>query len=260
MRLDVDGNQIFAATGGRTFDPKLPLIVFLHGAGFDHSIWALLARSFAHHGHSVLAPDFPGHGRSGGNLMSSVADMADWVIRLIETAGASQARLVGHSMGALVALEAASRHPGKVSSIALIAAGARMQVSPDLLSAAKDNNHDAIDMVSIWGLGFRASLGGSHAPGLWMLGGGMRLLEAAPQDALFKDLSACNNYTRGLEAAGNLAMPATVILGERDMMTPLKAGIELAGAIEGSRRVVLRGGGHMLMAEQPDEVLTALRS
>ena len=66
MQLIVDGKDTFVATGGRDFDPSLPTIVFLHGAGFDHSVWMLLARSFAHHGFGVLAPDLPGHGRSAG--------------------------------------------------------------------------------------------------------------------------------------------------------------------------------------------------
>ena len=184
--------------------------------------------------------------------------MADWTARLIAAAGATRARLVGHSMGSLVALEAASRHPAVVSEITLIAAGASMKVSPDLLAAAEANQHDAIDMVSIWGHGFRASLGGSRAPGLWMLAGGERVLEAAPPGVLHRDLAACNAYTGAVEAAAGLSIPATLILGERDMMTPLKSGTELANAIKGARRVVLPGAGHMLTAERPDEVLAAL--
>ncbi len=111
MRLSVNGDEIFAGTGGRPFDPSLPLVVFLHGAGFDHSMWALFSRWFSHHGYSVLAPDLPGHGRSKGELISSISGMADWVTRLIATTGATKAGLVGHSMGSLIALDTAARHP-----------------------------------------------------------------------------------------------------------------------------------------------------
>ncbi len=83
MFLNVDGAEIFATTGGKEFDPELPLMVFLHGAGFDHSMWALFSRWFSHHGYSVLAPDLPGHGKSKGDLISSISGMADWVMRLI---------------------------------------------------------------------------------------------------------------------------------------------------------------------------------
>ncbi len=66
MQLTVNGIDTFVATGGREFDQSLPTIVLLHGAGFDHTTWALHSRWFAHHGFGVLAPDLPGHGRSGG--------------------------------------------------------------------------------------------------------------------------------------------------------------------------------------------------
>ena len=54
-------------------------------------------------------------------------------------------------------------------------------------------------------------------------------------------------------------MPATLVLGERDLMTPAKAGRELAAALPDARVVALKGAGHMLMSERPDEVLGALR-
>ena len=92
MLLKVDGKQVYAATGGRTFDAGKPAIVFLHGAGLDHTVWQLPARSFAWHGHSVLAPDLPGHGRSEGPALGSVADMAAWVGRLLDAAGCGKPR------------------------------------------------------------------------------------------------------------------------------------------------------------------------
>ncbi len=260
MRLIVDGNETFAATGGRDFDPALPAVVFLHGAGLDHSAWALLARSFAHHGFGVLAPDLPGHGRSAGAPLSSIAAMADWTAALIEAAGVRAARLIGHSMGSLVALETAARHPNRVTGLGLIAAAATVPVSADLRSAAKANDHAAIDMVSIWGSGYRATLGGCEAPGLWMLGGAERLLERVRPGVLFADLSACNDYQGGLAAAAKVAVPTVLVLGSRDLMIPLKGGKALATAIPDARLTVLEGAGHLLMSERPNEVLAALRS
>jgi pimeloyl-ACP methyl ester carboxylesterase len=260
MRIMVDGTDTFVTTGGRDFDPKQPTVVFLHGAGLDHSVWALLARCFAHHGCAVLAPDLPGHGRSAGAPLSSIAALADWTAALIATAGVPVARLVGHSMGSLVALETAARYPDKVSALALIATAAPMRVSDDLLNAAKANDHAAIDMIAIWGHGYRATLGGSQAPGLWMLGGGERLLERARPGVLFADLSACNAYQDALAAAAKVNVPSTVILGSRDLMTPAKGGKAIAAAILGCRVAMIEGAGHMLMSERPDDVLAALRT
>ena len=259
MQISVNGADAFVATGGKNFDPSLPAIVLLHGAGFDHSTWALHSRWFAHHGFAVLAPDLPGHGRSSGPALSTIADMANWTAALIKAAGATQARLVGHSMGSLIALETAARHPAVVSGLSLIGTAAAMMVGPDLLKAAEANDHAAIDMVSIWGLGFQAELGGSLAPGMWMHSGAQRVLERCAPGVLFNDLSACNAYQNALTAAAEVKVPATFILGERDMMTPAKAGKTLAAALPNSRTVVMGGAGHMMMTERPDELLAALQ-
>src|SRR5438270_13069016 len=147
MQLSVNGTETFVATGGREFDGSQPAVVFLHGAGFDHTAWALHSRWFAHHGYSVLAPDLPAHGRSSGAPLATVAAMAEWTAALLDAAGASQARLVGHSMGSLIALETAARHPARVTGLGLIATAATMTVGPDLLKAAEANDRSAIDMV-----------------------------------------------------------------------------------------------------------------
>jgi pimeloyl-ACP methyl ester carboxylesterase len=259
MRLSVNGIETFVATGGREFDASQPTVVFLHGAGFDHTTWALHSRWFAHHGHGVLAPDLPGHGRSSGAPLPTIAAMADWTAALIAAAGASKAHLIGHSMGSLIALEAAARHPARVSALSLIGTAATMTVGPDLLKAAEANDHDAIDMVSIWGLGYQAELGGSLAPGLWMHSGAQRVLEQCRPGVLFNDLSACNAYQNALAAAATVAVPTTLILGERDMMTPARAGKTLAAALPNARTVVMPGAGHMMMVERPDELLAALQ-
>jgi len=259
MQLTVNGADVFIATGGKAFDPSLPTVAFLHGAGMDHTAWALHDRWFAHHGFNVLAPDLPGHGRSAGKPLPTIAAMADWTAALLDAAGASSARLIGHSMGSLIALEMAARHPAKVSGLALIGAAAAMTVGPDLLKAAEANDRAAIDMVSIWGLGRQAELGGSLAPGLWMHGGAQRVLEQCRDGVLFNDLAACNAYRNAVAAAATVKVPVTLVLGERDMMTPAKAGKALAAALPGSRTVVLEGAGHMMMAERPDELLAALQ-
>jgi pimeloyl-ACP methyl ester carboxylesterase len=259
MLVTVNGHETFVATGGRDFDASLPTIVLLHGAGFDHTTWALHSRWFAHHGFGVLAPDLPGHGRSAGAPLASIADMADWTAALLDASGVAKARLIGHSMGSLIALETAARHPAKVSGLSLIGTAATMTVGPDLLKAAEANEHSAVDMVSIWGLGFQAELGGSLAPGLWMHSGAQRVLEQCRPGVLFNDLAACNAYQNALAAAAQVSVPTSFILGERDMMTPLKAGKALAAATPNSRTVVLSGAGHMMMVERPDELLAALR-
>ncbi|MBL8313666.1 MAG: alpha/beta fold hydrolase, partial [Rubrivivax sp.] len=133
MKLLVDGREAYAYTGGRTFDPALPCVVFIHGAVNDHSVWTLLARWFAHHGHSVLALDLPGHKRSAGPALGSVEALADWVLALMTAAGVERAALVGHSLGSLIALEAAARAPERATRLAMLGTCVPMPVPQALL-------------------------------------------------------------------------------------------------------------------------------
>ncbi len=260
MDLSVDGRTVFAATGGRPFDAALPLIVFVHGAGMDHTVWALQTRYFAHHGRSVLAVDLPGHGRSEGPPLDAIEAIGDWLAALIEAAGAGEAALVGHSMGAIAALECATRHPQRVRALALVGAAPAMPVHPDLLAAAEANDPLAYELVTDWAHGRAAHLGRHPAPGLWILGGGERLLERGAPGLLHNDLTACNGYGRGLEAAPAVACPTLLVSGADDRMTPAKAGRKLAEAIPGARTAVIARAGHMMMVEASGETLDALKA
>jgi pimeloyl-ACP methyl ester carboxylesterase len=258
MELTVDGRKVFASTGGRPFDPDPPVVVFVHGAGMDHTAWMLQARYFAHHGRSVLSPDLPGHGRSAGPPLKTIGELADWVLKLIDAAGAPKAALAGHSMGALIALEAAARGPSKIWALALLGVAAKMPVHPDLLKAAAANDHAAVDLVASWGFGRAAHLGGARVPGSWMLGAGLRVLERAPNGALAASLSACNAYAGAVDAAAKVICPTLLLLGDIDRMTPPAAARDVAAKIAGVRTVVLPRCGHMMMIEQPDETIDAL--
>ncbi len=260
MQFRIDGQSAFAATGGRSHEPGRPLALFVHGAGLDHTVWALQSRWLAFHGWNVLALDLPGHGRSEGPPLRSVGELSTWIAAFIVAAGVERATLIGHSMGSLIALDTAGRYPERVRSTVLIGAATAMPVHPELLSAAAANDHAAIDMVNLWGFGFAAGLGGNRAPGVWMLGAGARTLERAGPGILHNDLAACNEYRDGVAVAAKVAAPTLLICGERDLMTPLKGGRALAAVIPGAALVVLSGAGHMLMAERPIEVVQAIAS
>lgn len=255
--IKVDDKRVFASDGGRPFDAKLPVLVFLHGAGMNHSVWALQSRYFAHHGYNVLAVDLPGHGRSEGPALTSIADMADWVWRLVDAVGAKKAALVGHSMGTFIALEAAVKAPERILALGLIATGLKMPVHPELQEAADANQHKAYEFVVDWGFGARSHLGGHRPPGLWMMGAAMRILEHDGKGSLGGDFAACAVYEGAAAAAAKIACPTVVIAGADDRMTPPKAGRAIADTIDGARFEVVDCG-HMMMIEKPDETLDAL--
>jgi pimeloyl-ACP methyl ester carboxylesterase len=257
MELKVDGRRVYAATGGWAFDPALPAVLFVHGAGMDHTVWQLPARWFAWHGYSVLAVDLPGHGRSEGPALRSVPELAQWLGRVLDAAGVGRAAIVGHSMGGAVALEVAAV-PGRVTHIALLGTAAAIPVNSGLLDAAREAPERAYQMMTAGSHGHAAKMGGHPVPGLWMTGGSLALFRRNAPGVLYADLAACAAWVTGPEAALRVRCPALVVIAANDIMTPARNGAELARLIAGSRGITLPGCGHMLLAEQPDAMLDAL--
>jgi pimeloyl-ACP methyl ester carboxylesterase len=260
MKLEVDGREVFATTGGTEFDAAKPAVVFLHGAGFDRTTWRLQTRWFAHHGRSVLAVDFPAHGWSAGPMLTSVAAMADWTARLIAAAGLKSAALVGHSMGALVALDCAARHPDKVRALALCGVAVEMPVHPEMLESAKANTLKVQELMTFWGIGNALHMGGMVSPGLWLRREALAVLARNKPDVIHADLAACNAYKDAAARAGAVTCPTVLVLGDGDLMTPAAKAKPLAAAIAGAKTVVVKDSGHFMMVERPDETLEALKS
>ena len=258
MQLQLNGRSAFAYTAAHERDPAKRTIVFVHGAGLDHSWWGLQSRYFGYHGFNVLALDLPGHGRSDGPPLATVEAMADWVLALSKALKMEQASIVGHSMGSLIALEFAARHPRIAEKIALIGAAYPMKVSEAFLDAARRNDPSAYDMETIWGHAAQVPFSGNPNPGMWMYGDTLARLARLAPGVLHADLAACNAYAEGFDSAAKVKCPALFILGARDMMTPPKAAQALAKAIPDSKTVTIAFSGHSLMAEAPDATLDAL--
>jgi pimeloyl-ACP methyl ester carboxylesterase len=260
MKLSVNGRAVFATTGGAHFDPSKPAVIFLHGAGFDRTAWRLQTRWFAHHGRSVLAVDFPGHGWSEGAALGSIAEMADWTAALIDDASVKQAALVGHSMGALVALETAARHGDKVRALGLCGVATEMPVHPEMLESAKANTLKVQELMTFWGMGNALHMGGMVSPGLWLRRESLSVLAGNKPDVIYADLAACNAYKDALARAPEIKCPAVLVLGDGDLMTPAAKAKPLAAAIVGAKTVVVPNAGHFMMVERPDETLEALKA
>lgn len=258
MNLIVQGYPAYAYTGGRPFDATLPTIVFIHGAAFDHSVWQWQSRYFAHHGHSVMAVDLPGHGRSPGALRATIGEHAEWVAGLLDAAGLPQATLVGHSMGSLIALETALRHGPRVTKLALVGTSAPMPVSDAFIAAAREEPPVGLEMEAVWGHSRGVQLASSAVPGASLLSASRRLNARSKAGALQAALEACNAYRADPGKLAALHVPTLVVAGRRDQMTQMKAGKVVAAAIPGAEFVALDAG-HSIMSEAPRQLLEALR-
>lgn len=249
-----DGRRLYANTGGRPFEPDRPVVVLVHGAGADHTLWRGQTRYLAHHGFSVLAVDLPGHGRSSGEAASTIESLGDTVAALLDALGVESASLVGHSMGSLVALDTAGRHPGRVSGLVLVATSPVMAVHPALLESALAGEDLSLELARAWLHGRHA--GGDREPGTWRAGVDWRLTAGIGLDVYAKDLAACRAWEAAPERADSVTCPALVVSGGSDRMTDQAGGAVLAHLL-GAEHVVLDAG-HVIPSETPWELTQLL--
>jgi pimeloyl-ACP methyl ester carboxylesterase len=263
MMFTVNGCPTYCYTGGKPFDAAKPTAIFIHGVLGDHSVWILQTRYLAHHGWNVLALDLPGHCRSGGEPPASVEEAADFVLALMDAAGLQQAALVGHSLGSLIALEAAARAPERISHLVLVGIAFPMRVSPALLEASVNDPMRALAMVNVFSRATLAPPPSALGPGTWVYGASMALgrrvmASNTKVNVFYTGFKACDSYQNGLQAMTQVTCPVLFVLGKVDQMTPPKAAQELVKLAQDAKVVYLPGG-HQQMNETPEEMLAALQ-
>ena len=239
--------EVSGATGGRDLGEG-PLVILVHGAAMDRSVWSLQTRWLAHHGLPALAIDLPGHGGSAEAERGSIAEYADWLAEVVDAAG-RPVHLVGHSMGSFIALETPSR--AEVASVTLVGTAAAMPVHPALLEAAEANDPLAAQLMSGWAFAPSSRTGPHPSPGASMVGGTQAMIGQAADGVLFHDLSTCAAYDGAVAAAEGLTVPTTLQLGRNDRMTPVPAAQPIIDAIEHARVEIVPAVGHMIMIEAP---------
>ena len=262
MNFLVNGHTTYCYTGGKAFDAAKPTLIFIHGVLNDHSVWILQTRYLAHHGWNVLAVDLPGHCRSAGDPPASVEEAADFVIALMDAAGLEKATLVGHSLGSLIALEAAARALQRIKQLVLVGAAFPMKVSPVLLESSLNTPMKALEMVNIFSRSTLAPPPSGMGPGTWVYGAslalGRRVLASNTRVNLFHTgFLACDSYSHGEEAMEQVPCPVLFVLGSADQMAPPKAAQGLLEKAHNARVVYLPGG-HQQMNETPEPMLAAL--
>ncbi len=258
MIVEVDGQTAHAATGGNGLADSGPVVILIHGAGMDATVWSLQTRYLSYRDIRAVAVDLPGHGRSAGEALTSVGDMADWLGHFCDAAGFDVVHLAGHSMGTFIALELAARRPELVGSIVLMGTANAMPVHPDLLDKAANDLPAAGALMAAWGHSKSAHVGLNPTPGLWMTSGTQALVERSSPGVLSTDFAACMAYEDALETAGEVTCPATVIIGHDDKMTPRKAGAKVAEALPNVTVIDLPGVGHQMMSEDPRTIRQAI--
>lgn len=241
------GDPLFFAEyrKGRPSDAPLVLV---HGAGGTHLHWPPQVRRLADT--DVFALDLPGHGKSGGAASSAIPEKAEAVLALLDHLRAGRAVLAGHSMGSAIALTTALLHPERVAGLVLVGAGARLRVAPARLESLQRDFPAAVAEI------VAATFGPGASEQLRRLAQ-RRMLEVDP-GVLRGDWEACNTFDV-MDRLREITAPALVLSGEADVMTPPKYGRYLAEHLPRARLCLVPGAGHMVMLEQPEVVVAAIR-
>ena len=217
--------------------------VFVHGSGGAHTLWEGQYKALQGE-FNVASIDLPGHGLSGGKGEREVMRYVEWVKKTIGTLGLRGPALVGHSLGAAISLNFAIREGYLLSAIVPVGGGVTMPVNPMILEKIHTDLPSVIAMV----VKFAIAKANRDFVGPYLQEG---LVKGDP-DAFYGDLYACDRMNIA-EEVGRIAIPALVICGDEDKMTPPDLSRFIADAVPGAKLALIEGAGHYVMREKPGE-------
>lgn len=254
MQIKINNENINIRTGGYNIDNNNPYFLLLHGAGMDASVWQMQTRYLANRDINILAIDLPGHGLSEGNPLSTIQEMSNFIIELLDTLNIKTTTVAGHSMGSLIAIDLLKNNEKRINNLTLLGTASLMPVHPDLIEAATNNLSLAANLITDWSFGTKQHLGNHPLPGYWMIDSSIQLIKQSRKGVLAKDLIACNDYKDALTVASNIDKEVIIISGKEDKMTPVKKARELNDNIKNSNLIIIENVGHMMMIENPVKV------
>ena len=251
-----------------------PPVVLIHGMVNSSRHWESVALRLAD-SYTVIAPDLIGHGDSAAprgdySLGAHAAGIRD----LLAVIGIDRATIVGHSLGAGVAMQFFYQFPQRIERLAIVSAGGLgRDVSPLLRSAALPGASAALWVVAhprvvaaIAGAGARARTRGS-GKGVYLeaVARALRpLAQPGAREAFLHTLrSVIDVRGQRVSARDRLylldGMPTLIVWGERDHTIPIAHGREAHAAIPGSRFETLPGAAHFPHLEDPEGLAAVLR-
>jgi pimeloyl-ACP methyl ester carboxylesterase len=234
------------------------VVVLLHGYPFDRTMWR--DQLLGIHGHRLLALDLRGFGASDrGEGMLTMGDYADDVAALLDTLGHQRAVVVGLSMGGYVALAFAERHRERLAGLVLM----DTKASPDD-EAGRKGRDEAIATVTTDGTSkpvatMMEKLFASDTPAE-LRERVLAMMQRATPSAMIAALGAMRDRPDRRALLPQLSgIPALVVVGKEDRLTPPDVNREMAEAIPGADFVLVEGAGHLPPMERPATVNEALQ-
>ena len=244
--ITVDKERVYYTGGSRS---GRPLLLAIHGAGGDHRHWPEHLRNLSTA--DCMLVDLPGHGKSKGSGRKSVDAYADFIESLVAALQLDKLTLAGHSMGGAILLTLALRQRPWLGSIILVGTGAKLRVAADLLRLLDEDYPKAVNLIC--SRAFAAAISGE------LMTQFREGLLRTSSEVTRNDFLACERFDV-MEKIGAIRIPALIVSGSADEMTPPKYGSYLQEKIQGASHRIVAGAGHMLALEKPAAFIEAVTS
>ena len=246
-----------------------PPVLLLHGLGGAAVNWTLLAPLLAR-GHRVVAPDLPGHGRSG--KLDGVGDLRPFAEFVAAAAGredALPAAVVGHSLGGVVALRLAADRPELVRGLVLVETAGivstlrRAQIAFAISGALRPGRriarlrHQVARRRDLRRAAF--AYWGAEDPAALEPEAVLGFLEAAAQAHDVRAAGAALVREDPRAWLHRVRCPSMVLWGARDRLVPIEDGFEFARRLRAPVRTIA-GGGHLVIGERPSECAAVIET
>ena len=249
--VTLDGVAVHYLHTGATTLPDVPpaldrgcLFLLVHAAGSNAGMWRRQIDGLAA-AHSVVALDLPGHGRSAGiDGLATIAAYADVVERFVGALRLRPVVLVGRSMGGAIALVLAARRPALVQGVVLACTAARFTFDEAGLAVHRDVVRGRLPQQFTTET-FSPATGMDVMREAWM-----EQVKTDPR-VRYGDMLACQAFD-GTPLLAQVRVPALVVAGADDGVTPRSCADELARGIRGARVEVLAQAGHQAPLEQAE--------
>lgn len=250
--FEIDSTKIACWANTGDFDTRKNTLVFIHGSGGNHTIWSHQYGRL-HKKYNIVAVNLPGHGPSEGNSERNAQRYCEWMKKILQALDLKKPVLVGHSLGAAIALGFALRYPEAIAGIVCIGAGMKMPVNSFFLEFLQTNPPEipaeVIDLICKFSLAKENREKFSDPL--------RKSIALSRVDVLYGDLLACDEMDLTQDAA-KIAVPALIVCGAEDKMTPPELSRQLAAAIEKGLLEIIEGAGHTVMLEKPVEFNASL--
>ena len=279
-KVEIKNYDISYSYNGVSSGNSNPTIVLIHGAGGQEIDWPKAWRSAnaqaksmgltpSNHGviklfnaglddYSIYALDLPGHGKSDGESKSTIDEYSSDVIDFLDAMELENVCLVGHSMGAAIALNAALSRRSRICSVVAIGGASKMIVTDAILEGLQNTFEATVDNIVKYSWHKKTgAIADSQQMATYFREKAKQRILGAGSRTVHGDFLACSRFDvdNRLE---EILVPVLVIASDCDRMVPIHLSREMAGKLPNAKFVVLEGCGHFQHIEQTGRVAAEL--